>query len=286
MAKYGAEIMLDGAKYWASRLVVEPDGAHIRDVMGPNEYHAHVDDSFFTNAMAAWQLRKAREGASLLGEIGPSRLRSVLDSLQVTMDDLARYANLADQVVLGRRLGDVIEERLGFFELEPIDLGAFLPSRVSLHGLLGDKRSQEVQLVKQADVLMALVLLEEHRVPGALEASFDFYAPITDHGSSLSLAMHSVAASMIGRPEIAYDYFRRALAIDHDDAMARGGNGIHAAAQGGILQAALFGFGGLTLADDQPQTTARLPESWDSLGFSFMHHGVRHERLVTKGKSG
>jgi trehalose/maltose hydrolase-like predicted phosphorylase len=279
--------MLDGAKHWASRLDVELDGAHIRNVIGPNEYHLHVDDSFFTNAMAAWHLRKAGDAVSLLGATHPSRLRSVLDSLQVTMDDLSRYADLADRVVLGRRVSGVIEERAGFFDLEPVDVASFYPSRTSLHDLYGEKRAQEIQLVKQADVLMALVLLDQYRAePGLLEANFDFYAPITDHGSSLSLAMHSLAASMIGRPETAYDYFKRAIAIDHDDAMARGGNGIHAAAQGGILQAALFGFGGLVLADDQPQTTARLPESWDSLGFSFVHHGVRHERLVTKGEIG
>ncbi len=95
-----------------------------------------------------------------------------------------------------------------------------------------------------------------------------------------------MAASLIGRPETAYDYFERAIAIDHDDAMGREGSGVHAAAEGGILQAALFGFGGLTLANNQPQTTARLPESWNSLGFSFVHHGVRHERLTTKGEIG
>lgn len=287
MAQHGVEIMIDGAKYWASRLEVESDGAHIRNVIGPNEYHLHVADSFFTNAMAAWQLRRASSVVSLLQTTDSSRLAEVLNSVQLTMDDISRFDNLADRVVHSRRRGDVIEEREGFFDLEPVDIASFFPSRASLYDLYGEKRTQEIQLVKQADVLMALVLLDEYQTePGLLEANFDFYAPITDHGSSLSLAMHSVAASKIGRPETAYDYFMRAVAIDHDDAMARGGNGIHAAAQGGILQAALFGFGGLTLVDGRPEVTGRLPEQWNSLGFSFVHHGVRHERLLRKGEIG
>jgi kojibiose phosphorylase len=281
MARYGAEMVLDGAKYWASRLEVEADGAHIRNVIGPNEYHAHVDDSFFTNVMAAWQLRRSVGVAGWLEKTDPTRLKTLLKLLSLPDSDLATYADLAEQVVLLKNAANVWEERSGFFDLDFIDVAAFRPSRQSLHDLLGDERTQEVQLVKQADVLMALVLLEDYGdQPGALAAAFDYYAPITDHGSSLSLAMHSLAASRIGRPEVAYNYFARAVGIDHDDAMGRGGQGMHAAAQGGILQAAIYGFGGLRLHGDVPQTSARLPEHWVSLGFSFVHNGVRHERLL------
>ncbi len=283
MTQYGAEMILDGAKYWASRLEVEADGAHIRNVIGPNEYHVHVDDSFFTNAMAAWQLRKSVDIAAWLEKTDPIRRKHLLKLLSIADGDLARYTDLAEQIVLRKNADNVWEERTGFFDLDRVDVAAFRPSRQSLHGLLGDKRTQEVQLVKQADVLMAHVLLEEYGYqPGALAAVFDYYAPITDHGSSLSLAMHSLAASRIDRPDVAYEYFGRAVAIDHDDAMIRGGQGIHAAAQGGILQAALFGFGGLRLVGGEPETCARLPAHWDSLGFSFMHNNVRHERLLTR----
>lgn len=284
MAQYGAEMVLDGAKYWASRLEIESDGAHIRNVIGPNEYHVPVDDSFFTNAMAAWQLRRASDVAGWLGHTDSAKSGALSQALSIGDEDLTRYTDLADRVVLRQSARGVWEEHEGFFDLDVVDIAAFHPSRRSTHELFGDKRTQEIQLVKQADVLMALTLLDEPgAAPGALASAFDYYAPITDHGSSLSLGMHALAASRIGRPETAYDYFVRAVAIDHDDAMARGGQGIHAATQGGILQAALFGFGGLCLQDGVPQTAARLPDHWDSLGFSFMHHNVRHERLLTQG---
>jgi len=284
MMQYGTEMILDGAKYWASRLEIGSDGAHIRNVIGPNEYHDHVNDSFFTNAMAAWQLRQTTATATWLDDTDPAKLRTLLQALSIEGEDLARYGDLADLVVLRKDDAGVWEEHEGFFNLDVVDVAAFHPSRQSLYELFGDKRAQEIQLVKQADVLMALALLDEHgTVPGALAAAFDFYAPITDHGSSLSLAMHSLVASRIGRPGTAYDYFVRAVAIDHDDAMIHGAQGIHAATQGGVLQAALFGFGGLHLDGDTPATSARLPDQWDSLGFSFIHRNVRHERLLTQG---
>jgi kojibiose phosphorylase len=89
---------------------------------------------------------------------------------------------------------------------------------------------------------------------------------------------------MAQRPDHAYDYFRRAAAIDLEDSMLNASHGIHAATQGGLLQAALVGFGDLHLGEDGPQTTARLPDHWDSLGFSFVHRGTRHEREVRGGK--
>lgn len=280
MAREGAEIILDGAKYWLSRLEVESGVAHLRNVIGPNEYHLPVDDSFFTNAMVAWHLRKAAALLEWLEGHDPTRLSALRESLSLPSAAGFQFRDLADRIAFPTRQGEVWEERAGFFALDSLELEAFRPCRASLHGLLGNERTQQVRLVKQADVLMALVLLEELRTPGALEANFDYYAPITDHGSSLSLAMHSLAASTIGRPDQAYEYFRAAVDIDHADAMERGGHGIHAAAQGGILQAALFGFGGLTLAGGAPTTVGRLPDNWDWLGFSFVHRGTKHEREV------
>ena len=279
LGRYGAEIIIDGAKYWASRFEVEGETAHIRNVIGPNEYHVPVDDSYFTNSMAAWQLRQAAGITDQLARSQPELLRALLEKVGVSKADVDAYPDLASRAAVNRDSNGVFEERAGFFRLEPIDVASFAPSKASLQDLLGDARTQQVQLVKQADVIMALLLLGADQ--RALAANFDFYAPRTDHGSSLSLAMHSLVASRLGRPGQAYEYFVRAVAIDHDDAMLRGGHGIHAAAQGGILQAALAGFGGLHLANGAPATSPQLPEHWDSFGFAFMYRGKIHERQIT-----
>jgi len=258
-AEMGSEIILEGARYWHSRFERENSGAHLRNVIGPNEYHVHVDDSYFTNALAAWQLRRAAD-------------------LSDTEAD--RYRLLADEVTIHRRADGVIAEHARFLDLDEIDVASFWPAPASLRWLLGDERTREVQLVKQADVVLAQVLLRTSSDITSLEANFGYYAPRTDHGSSLSLSMHAFAAARLGRSDSAYEYLRRAVAIDHDDAMVRGGHGIHAAAQGGILQAIIFGFGGLDLHEGLATTSPSLPDSWESLGFSFVHNGEVNEVLV------
>ena len=139
-------------------------------------------------------------------------------------------------------------------------------------------------VTKQADVIMGLVLLDEFHDPELIGANLDYYGPRTDHGSSLSLAMHSVAASLAGRPGQAYEYFRRAAAIDLEDSMLNSSHGVHAATQGGLLQAALVGFAGLRLGPEGPETRPRRPEHWEALGFSFVHGGTRHEWEALAGK--
>ena len=282
MAAMGTEIILDGAQYWASRFEREEDGAHLRNVIGPNEYHVHVNDNFFTNGLARWQLGRAVEAADWLADRNPQGADSLLAALGLDPAHLEDFSHLAEQIVVNQNADGVYEEREGFFNLDPIDVASFQPTRASLHGILGDKRTQEVQLIKQADVLMAAVVLGNTLEGDVLAANFDYYAPRTDHGSSLSLAMHALAAARIGRTDVAYDYLRRAVAIDHDDAMVRGGHGIHAAAQGGILQAILNGFAGLDLSNGEPTMSPNLPDHWESVGFTYLYQGEARDVLLAK----
>ena len=280
MATMGAEMILDGARHWASRFDREADGAHLRNVIGPNEYHVHVNDNFFTNSLARWQLGRAVKAADWLAERNPQGAETLLAALDLDSTHLEDFTELANQIVVNQNEDGVYEEREGFFDLESIAVASFQPSRASLHEILGDKRTQEVQLIKQADVLMAAVVLGDTLEGDVLAANFDYYAPKTDHGSSLSLAMHALAAAKLGRTELGYDYLRRAVAIDHNDAMVRGGQGIHAAAQGGVLQAIISGFGGLGLSDGRPATSPSLPDHWESLGFTYLFHGETRDVLL------
>ncbi|MGH8875666.1 MAG: beta-phosphoglucomutase, partial [Acidimicrobiia bacterium] len=285
MVEQGAEMLLDGARYWAGRLELDRDGAHIRDVIGPDEYHTHVEDSYFTNALAAWHLRRAAEVAEWLGERETTAAAEMSDLLGVGRDTPGEWRRLADRIVLRRGPGGLWEQHAGFFDLEEVDLSAFRPRRRSMYELLGEKRIEQCQIVKQADVVMAIALLG--REIGDLEArraNWDYYLPRTDHGSSLSLAAHSLVASRLGFPDQAFELFRRATIIDLEDAMGNGRDGIHAATQGGLLQAALFGFGGVALKDGEPTVEPRLPDHWQSFGFSFFHRGSRHERELRPPK--
>jgi kojibiose phosphorylase len=273
----GAEMILDGARYWQSRIEMDPKGrGHLRHVIGPDEYHVDVDDNFFTNLMAAWHLSAAaRYGA------GRDDLAKRLGMEEGWAEEFER---LAEALLPQPGPDGVYEQHDGYFALDHIEMSRFEPRLAPLHYILGEKALERSQITKQADVIMGLVLSDHLHDPDLIGANLDYYGPRTDHGSSLSLAMHSIAASLAGRPDQAYDFFRRAAAIDLEDSMTNASHGVHAATQGGLLQAALVGFAGLHLADDRPVMTSRLPGHWEALGFSFVHGGTRHEWEARAGK--
>ena len=279
MREHGVEMMIEGAKYWASRLQREGDGLHLRDVIGPDEYHIHVDDNFYTNVMAAWHLRQGSKVGRWLQALDPDAAARIVPDDQT----LGAFEAMADEIVIRQRADGVWEQHEGFFELDEIDLRRFEPRVLSVYDLLGEERIQSTAVIKQADVLMAMALL-----PGQTglqefgDANWSYYAPKADHGSSLSLSFHALLACEMNQPDLCYELFRRAAAIDLEDSMGNGADGIHAACQGGLLQTALFGFAGLHLSDGRPQTEARLPSHWDSIGFSFLHHGQLHDVEVTR----
>ncbi len=205
----------------------------------------------------------------------------LLDGLGIDAGVAESWRRLAGRIVLRQDGSGVWEQHRGFFELQPLDLDRFRPRNSPMYDIIGEKGVERSQVVKQADVVMAMALLGETLGDVAVQrANWDYYWPRTDHGSSLSLAIHSLLASSLGmRPE-AFDAFRQAASIDMADSMGNGMAGIHAATQGGLLQAALFGFAGVHLEDGEVKVASRLPEHWDSLGFSIVHRGSRIEREV------
>jgi kojibiose phosphorylase len=281
----GLEMVAEGANYWTSRVELDRDGAHISDVIGPDEYHTHVADNFFTNVSAAWHLRTAAR----MVEWGRRRHRPALDDLSTRLyldrPSLANWRALSERIVRKRGRNRVWEQHRGFFALDPIDLTDFDPRRAGMYDLLGEDELQKAQVIKQADVVMAMALFpEECGSAQDHRRNWNYYFPRTDHGSSLSPAVHARVACRLGLDQLAYDLFRQAIAIDLEDSMGNGRDGLHAATQGGILQAALFGFAGLSLGSKGPVVSPRLPRGWDHFYFTTTYRGKQTEWETTNRK--
>ncbi|MDQ3782473.1 MAG: hypothetical protein M3349_05985 [Actinomycetota bacterium] len=283
MTAAGAEMIVEGARYWASRVEVNDSGAHINGVIGPDEYHIEVDDNHFTNRMARWQLRRAAAVVRWLAAEHPGAHHRLVTKLGIDTGEAARFDRLAGQLVLGAQRHGVWEQFSGFFALDAVDLEAFTPRTRSMYDLLGESRLQKVDVIKQPDVLMALAMLPAaRRDPVVARANWDYYAPRCDHGSSLSLTVHAGLAARLGEPEVGYRLFRRAMGIDLQDSMGNGADGLHAATLGGLLQATLFGFAGLGLGRSGPVTSGRLPEHWRAVDFTVLWRGRPLDMEVTR----
>jgi trehalose/maltose hydrolase-like predicted phosphorylase len=259
----GRELLVDTARYWASRIRTERDGsAHIFGVIGPDEYHVPVDDNTFTNVMARRNLRRA---AHAIGDDGdPTEKR--------------RWLELANALVDGYDAeSGVYEQFAGFHGLEPLVIKEVAPHRpVSADLLLGYERVAQAQVVKQADVLMAHHLVAEEMVPGSLEPNLSFYEPRTAHGSSLSPGIHAALFARARDDRNALDALRIAARIDLDDLTATTAGGLHFGALGSVWQALALGFAGMRPGlDGVLALDPRLPAEWSAYEVNVVFRGSR-----------
>lgn len=257
-------LVVGGARYWASRIEVGEDGrGHVRDVIGPDEYHEHVDDNAFTNVMAGWTLRTAAdlERRCPNGDSGEVERRT--------------WERLADSLVDGYDAGTGVHEQFdGFDELDPVRIESLATPPVAADLLLGRELVERSQIIKQADVIMAHHLLGEEMPPGSLGRDLDRYLPHTAHGSSLSPAVHAAALARAGRPEEALELFHLAGRLDLDDLTGTTAFGVHAATMGGLWQALAFGFLGLGADGAALRVDPVLPRRWRAVRVGCRFHGV------------
>jgi kojibiose phosphorylase len=278
----GAEILIETARFWASRAVREDDRRyHIRGVIGPDEYHEAVDDDAYTNGLAKWNLEVAEEVTRLLEERCPAEWRGLSRRVALEREEPQRWLRVAADLYTGfdEHTG-LFEQFQGYFGLEEIELAAFQPRTAPIDVLLGRERVSRSKIIKQPDVVMMIHLFWDRFPPEVRTVNFEYYEPRCAHGSSLSPAIHALVAARLGKIELAERYFRQAAQIDLANNMGNAAGGIHAATMGGLWQAAVIGFADLHFGQRGPDTRPCLPPGWRSLSTQIRWRGQWHELSV------
>jgi trehalose/maltose hydrolase-like predicted phosphorylase len=273
----GAEMILDTAKFWASRAEWDKESQRyeFNDVIGPDEYHDHVDNNFYTNRMAKWNIQTALDVLEWLKVQVPSKAEELIERLELTPEALQKWQDVLSQIYLSIRPNGLIEQFEGYFQRRDVDLASLEPREISAQVLFGIEGCNETQVLKQPDVLMLQYLLRKEFSDEQLRINYDYYTARTDHthGSSLGPSIQTIMACEVGKPEDAYEHFIRAVRADLRDVRHNAGDGIHGASAGGTWQAIVFGFGGLRVTAQGWSTTPQLPRHWKRLSFRFSHHG-------------
>ncbi|MFC9712104.1 glycoside hydrolase family 65 protein [Paenibacillus sp. NPDC056933] len=287
MDQYGYEIIFDTATFWASRL--EWDEAkgryHINEVVGPDEYKEHVDNNAFTNHMAHFNMELAIQYYEKLQQEKPELLKALSGKLDLTS---AREAwNKLDQMYLpGPNEQGLIPQDDTYLQKKVIDLTPY-KNQTKVASIFNDYNLDqvgEIQISKQADIMMLFFLLENKFEPAIKRANYDYYEEKTLHDSSLSLSTHSILASDFGNRPLAYDLFRRASEIDLGPHMHSSDAGIHSASLGGIWECVVMGFAGVRMLDGQLHLDPKLPESWSRLKFPlYWHNQLLHITITPEG---
>ena len=277
MDKYGYEILIDTAKFWASRLEwnEEKQEYHINNVIGPDEYKEHKNNNAFTNYSAHWSMKNAIEYIDFLQQSKPE-IYNRLDEKLNLKDTYQKLTDKLHKVYLPQPREDrVIPQDDTYLSLKEIDLTKY-KNQKHVGTLFRDynlSQVNQIQVSKQADLLILFLLLEDLFDEETKLANFNYYESRTLHDSSLSLSTHTILANDLGEYDMAYDLFNRAVNIDLGPNMKTSDHGIHAASIGGIWQSVVLGFGGVRLTGGHLRVNPKLPKDWNKLDFYIMWHG-------------
>ena len=278
MQEYGAEILLSTAAFWVSRVQFNPahDSYEINDVIGPDEWHEHVNNNVYTNYMAKWNIQTAVDILLSLRETAPAKAEELVRRLDLETENLDHWRDVSIRMRIPQDSDTGLFEQFdGFFRLEHLDQNKYAGRTTSYQGLMGLRAVQQYQIVKQADVLMLLTVLDDHFDLKTKRVNWNYYYPITDHdyGSSLTPALHTILACELGLTDTAYELFMKGALTDLENLRGNTSEGIHCACCGAVWQAVVFGFAGLRLTGAGYSTNVTWPAGWTRLAFNFYHNG-------------
>ena len=176
-AAEGAEIVLDTARFWASRAEWNADAGRYEynDVIGPDEYHDHVDNNAYTNHLARWNLTTALATLDWLFAHAPERATALVAQLDLSPERLAHWRDVIARLYLPVRDDGVLEQFEGYFQRKSVDLPALEPRTKSIQELFGIEGASATQVLKQPDVLMLQYLLRDQFADEVVKTNYDYY---------------------------------------------------------------------------------------------------------------
>src|SRR3954453_7302024 len=239
---------------------------HIVGVTGPDEYTAIVPDNIFTNLAAAANLRGAADAAHR--HIDKAR------SYGVTNEETAAWRDAANAVHIpfNEELG-VHEQCAGFTQLPEWNFTESQEYPLLLHAPYFEIYRRQV--IKQADIVMAMFWFGDQFTDEQKAHNFDYYERRNVRDSSLSACIQAVLAADVGHLELAHDYAYEAAMIDLRDIHHNSRDGLHMASLAGAWIALVSGFGGLRDYAAQLSFDPRLPDGISRLSFGLRWRGAR-----------
>ncbi|MFW5904951.1 MAG: glycosyl hydrolase family 65 protein, partial [bacterium] len=283
----GVEMLVETARMWAD-LGFHRDGAfHIYGVTGPDEYTALVDDNAYTNLMAQMNLRYTADCVHRMRTSQPRRWEALRRKVGLADAEVEQWEKAADQMHVGHdpNLGITSQDK-SFLAKERWDFEAVGVDRHPLLLHFHPLAIYRYQVLKQADVVMAMFLLGEEFSPELKRANFEYYDPLTTGDSSLSACVQAIMAADIGEADLAMLYFRKALFTDLADLHGNTTDGIHLASAGGVWMTLIYGMAGMRDTGGQISFDPRLPSEWRAIVFKLLVRGVRlsvdldHDRVA------
>jgi len=229
----GRELLAETARFWSSFFTyVSGKGYCLHSVTGPDEYSLMADNNYYTNAMAAHNLKLAAFWCRAEAGISASEIFNWGKMAEQV------YLPFEDKKMLNMQSDGYLEKPVWNFGATPADKYPLLLNYHPLH-------LNRFQVLKQPDVVMGHFLLPRLNTADQIRRDFHYYETLTTGDSSLAHASLSIVAARLGETSSAYKHFSDSVCLDLHNLHGNSDNGIHTAAMGGSWQAVALGFGGL-----------------------------------------
>lgn len=279
----GAEIVMETARVWYDLGNFYKGKFCIHDVTGPDEYTCVVNNNYYTNLTAKYNMLWAEKFYEKLKEKG--QLEQLQRKIGITEEEAEGFKKAAGAMYLpyDEEL-DINPQDDSFLSKKIWDLS----NRKNEDGPLMQKNFlyhiYRYQVCKQADTVLAHFLFEDEQALSTIKNSFDYYEKITTHDSSLSRCIFSIMAAKIGDKEKAYEYFDFSSKTDISNTQKNTKDGIHTASMGGTYMAVVYGFLGLRVKENGYFFCPCLPDKWNGIRLNLCFKGSRIEVFTDKEK--
>ncbi|MDF2800360.1 MAG: treP [Anaerocolumna sp.] len=284
IASIGAEIIIETARLWMDVGNYYEERFHINEVTGPDEYTCMVNNNYYTNAAAKYNLSWAVKFYELLRKEG--LLAELIDRITLTEREISEFEQAANSMYLpyDEKLGinpqddSFLQKKIWDIENTPQDKFPLLLHYHPLH-------LYRYQVCKQADTVLAHFLFEDLQSAETMRKSFDYYEKVTTHDSSLSTCIFSIVAAKLGLVDKAYEYFGDSAKLDLFNTHKNTKDGIHTANMGGNYMAIVYGFGGLRIKENGVHFAPILPNSWEEYSFQINYEDCKLRVKVNRNES-
>jgi alpha,alpha-trehalose phosphorylase len=278
----GAEMLVETARLWVDLgFYSDAKGGKfcINGVTGPDEYNAVVNNNAYTNLMARENLRYAVETVKSLETSKPDAYDALVRKTSLDPSEVETWIRAAENMYVpyDEKL-KIIPQDDGFLDREPWDFRNTAPQHYPLLLFYHPLNIYRKQVIKQADVVLAMFLLGDVFSSEDKKRNFYFYDPLTTGDSSLSSCVEAIIAAQIGDMEKAFRYGMAALLMDLADVGGNVKDGCHIASMGGTWMMLTYGFGGMRDNDGILSFwPRRAPEENGILRFPVTYRGQRLE---------
>jgi alpha,alpha-trehalose phosphorylase len=275
---YGAEMLVETARLWLDLGFYSEAKAGkfcINGVTGPDEYNTVVNNNAYTNLMSRENLRYAAQTIDSLQLADPDAFGRLKHKTGLDLDEPRKWMHAAENmyVPLNEKLG-IIPQDDQFLDRERWDFCSTPNDHYPLLLFYHPLNIYRKQVIKQADVILAMFLLGNAFSDDARKRNFEFYDPLTTGDSSLSSCIEAIVAAQVGDVERAIRYGMAALLMDLADVGGNVKDGCHIASMGGTWMMLTYGLGGMRDNDGRLSFwPRRAPEDNATLGFCLTYHG-------------